>query len=123
MNNSGEAIAQAMGYYKVPVEKVIICYDDITLEPSSIRIRLKGSDGGHNGIKSILTYTGEGEFPRVKVGIGKKPHKDMKLSDWVLSKITDGDMMLIKDGVDKAILAAEMIVAGKASEGMNKFNR
>ncbi|MCL2055024.1 MAG: aminoacyl-tRNA hydrolase [Oscillospiraceae bacterium] len=122
MNNSGESIEAAMSYYKIPVEKVIVCYDDITLEPPDIRIRRKGSDGGHNGIKSILTHTDEGEFPRIKIGIGKKPHKDYLLSDWVLSKFSEKEKPLIKEAAVKAVEAAELIVQGKIEEAMGRFN-
>lgn len=122
MNNSGEAVVLAMNYYKIPIDKVIVCYDDISLEPSNIRIRRKGSDGGHNGIKSIIQLTGEDIFPRIKIGVGKKPHKDYNLADWVLSHFSEADIPLMNEGFDKAAASVSLIVQGKIDEAMNKFN-
>lgn len=122
MNNSGEAVVEAMNFYKIPAERVIICYDDISLEPSSIRIRRKGSDGGHNGMKSIIYLTGFDNFPRIKIGVGAKPHKDYNLADWVLSRFTEEEMKLMNEGTDKAVFSLELMVKGKTDEAMNKFN-
>ena len=122
MNNSGEAVVEAMNFYKIPVENVIVCYDDISLEPSKLRIRRKGSDGGHNGIKSIIYLTGENTFPRIKVGVGAKPHKDYDLAAWVLSNFSDDEMKLMKEGTEKAVSCIELMVQGKTDEAMNKFN-
>lgn len=91
MNNSGQAISEAMNYYKLDIEHVVIVYDDISLEPGKLRIRRKGSDGGHNGIKSIIYLTGEDTFPRIKMGVGKKPHPKYDLADWVLSRFSPDD--------------------------------
>jgi PTH1 family peptidyl-tRNA hydrolase len=122
MNNSGEAVVAAMNFYKIPIENVIVCYDDISLEPSFIRIRRKGSDGGHNGIKSIIYLTGQDTFPRIKIGVGKKPHKDYNLADWVLSGFTKEEIPLIKEAAEKTVLSVELMVQGKTDEAMNKFN-
>lgn len=122
MNNSGEAVVEAMNFYKIPAERVIICYDDISLEPSRIRIRRKGSDGGHNGMKSIIYLTGFDNFPRIKIGVGAKPHKDYNLADWVLSRFTEEEMKLMNEGTDKAVSSLELMVRGKTDEAMNKFN-
>jgi PTH1 family peptidyl-tRNA hydrolase len=122
MNNSGEAVSAAMNFYKIPIENVIVCYDDISLEPSFIRIRRKGSDGGHNGIKSIIYLTGQDTFPRIKIGVGKKPHKDYNLADWVLSGFTKEEIPLVKEAAEKAVLSVELMVQGKTDEAMNKFN-
>lgn len=122
MNNSGEAVVEAMNFYKIPAENVIICYDDISLEPSHIRIRRKGSDGGHNGMKSIIYLTGFDNFPRIKIGVGAKPHKDYNLADWVLSRFTEEEMKLMNEGTDKAVFSLELMVQGKTDEAMNKFN-
>lgn len=122
MNNSGEAVVAAMNFYKIPIENVIVCYDDISLEPSFLRIRRKGTDGGHNGIKSIIYLTGQDNFPRIKIGVGKKPHKDYNLADWVLSNFTKEEIPLIREAADKAVCAAELMVQGKTDEAMNKFN-
>ena len=84
MNLSGQSITEAMNFYKVPIENVIIICDDISLEPSKLRIRRKGSDGGHNGLKNIIYLSGKDTFPRIRVGVGQKPHPDYNLADWVL---------------------------------------
>lgn len=84
MNNSGEAVREAATFYKIPTERVLVIYDDISLEPGRVRLRKKGSDGGHNGIKSIIQHLGSDAFPRVKIGVGAKPHKDYDLAAWVL---------------------------------------
>ncbi|MBQ2824265.1 MAG: aminoacyl-tRNA hydrolase [Oscillospiraceae bacterium] len=122
MNNSGEAVVEAMNFYKIPIENVIVCYDDISLEPSKLRIRRKGSDGGHNGIKSIIYLTGENTFPRIKTGVGAKPHKDYDLAAWVLSNFTADELKLMQEGTEKAVSALELMVKGKTDEAMNKFN-
>ena len=122
MNNSGEAVVEAMNFYKIPAENVIICYDDISLEPSHIRIRRKGSDGGHNGMKSIIYLTGFDTFPRIKIGVGAKPHKDYNLADWVLSHFSEEEMKLMGEGTDKAVSSLELIVKGRTDEAMNKYN-
>lgn len=85
MNNSGEAAAEALRFYKLPSERLIVLYDDISLDVGRIRIREKGSDGGHNGIKSIILETDSDRFPRVKIGVGAKPNPDYDLARWVLS--------------------------------------
>lgn len=85
MNNSGEAVREALSFYKLPPEKLIVIYDDISMDVGRIRIRRKGSDGGHNGIKSIILCTNSVKFPRIKIGVGAKPHPDYNLADWVLS--------------------------------------
>ena len=122
MNNSGEAVVEAMNFYKIPIEKVIVCYDDISLEPSKLRIRRKGSDGGHNGIKSIIYLTGKDNFPRIKLGVGAKPHKDYDLAAWVLSHFSEEEMKLMKEGTEKAVACLELMVKGRTDEAMNKFN-
>ncbi len=122
MNNSGEAVVEAMNFYKIPIENVIVCYDDISLEPSKLRIRRKGSDGGHNGIKSIIYLSGKDTFPRIKLGVGAKPNKDYDLAVWVLSRFTDDEMKLMNEGTDKAVQCIELMVKGKIDEAMNKFN-
>ena len=84
MNSSGLAVREAAAFYKIPVERILVIYDDISLDPGRVRIRKKGSDGGHNGIKSIIAQMNSDAFPRVKIGVGAKPHKDYDLADWVL---------------------------------------
>lgn len=84
MNSSGLSVREAADFYKIAPENILVVYDDITLVPGRIRVRKKGSDGGHNGIKSIIMHLGSDAFPRVRIGIGAKPHKDYDLADWVL---------------------------------------
>lgn len=122
MNNSGQAVVEAMNFYKIPVENVIVVFDDISLEPSFLRIRRKGTDGGHNGIKNIIYLTGKDTFPRIKIGVGKKPHPKYNLADWVLSTFTQDEMKLMDEAFDKAVKAIEMIVDGNIDNAMNSFN-
>lgn len=122
MNNSGEAVSLAMNFYKIPLENVLVMFDDISLEPSQMRIRRKGSAGGHNGLKSIIALCDGEDFPRVKIGVGKKPHPDYNLADWVLGKFSEDDQKKINEVCEKACEAAELIVQGKISDAMNKFN-
>ncbi|MCI7805491.1 MAG: aminoacyl-tRNA hydrolase [Oscillospiraceae bacterium] len=122
MNNSGQAIAEAMNFYKLDIDHVIIVYDDISLEPGRLRIRRKGSDGGHNGIKSIIYLTGEDTFPRIKMGVGKKPHPKYDLADWVLGHFSDEDKEKMDKAAENACEALELMVSGKTDEAMNKFN-
>ncbi len=122
MNNSGEAIEAAMNFYKIPIEKVIVAFDDISLDVGKIRIRRKGSHGGHNGIKSIVALTGSEDFPRVKVGVGKKPRPDYDLAKWVLSKFSKSEQENLDSALKMAADSIELIVSGKIDEAMNKFN-
>lgn len=122
MNNSGEAVVQAMRFYKLPPERVIVIYDDISLEPGFLRIRRKGSDGGHNGIKSIIFETGEDTFPRIKLGVGKKPRPDYDLAAWVLSKFTGPELQKMQESIQKACQAVELMVNGEIDRAMNRFN-
>ncbi len=121
MNNSGQAIVEAMSFFKVPPEKVIIVFDDISLDVGKMRIRRKGSDGGHNGMKSIIYLSGSDMFPRVKVGIGHKPEK-WNLADWVLSTFSESETKLIKETAEKACDAISLIVDGKTDKAMNLYN-
>lgn len=122
MNNSGEAVTEAMGFYKIPPERTIIVFDDISLEPGKLRIRRKGSDGGHNGIKSIIYLSGSDAFPRIKMGVGTKPHPDYKLADWVLGHFKKEDGEKLEQCFQNAVACLELIVQGKIDEAMNKYN-
>lgn len=122
MNLSGEAIAQAMSFYKIPIENVLVIFDDISLDVGVMRIRRKGSAGGHNGLKSIIECCGSEDFPRIKIGIGKKPHPDYDLKDWVLGKFTDEEREKLSGVFANVLPAAELILQGKTGEAMNKFN-
>ena len=123
MNNSGEAIEQARAFYKIPLENVLVIYDDISLEPGHLRIRRRGSAGGHHGIKSIIALCGGEDFPRIKIGVGKKPRPDYDLADWVLGKFTEEQSKLFMSRMDDVCSAAELIVSGKTDEAMNKYNK
>ena len=120
MNNSGEAIEAAINFYKIPIENVIVAFDDISLDV--VRIRRKGSHGGHNGIKSIVELCGSENFPRVKIGIGKKPRPDYDLAKWVLSKFSKSELENLNSALKTAADSIELIVSGKINEAMNKFN-
>ena len=122
MNNSGEAVVEALNFYKLPPEKLIVCYDDINLDPPRLRIRRKGSDGGHNGIKSIIYLTGSDNFPRIKIGVGQKPSKEYDLADWVLSEFRSEDIPKMHEAADNACEALALIVKGDIDKAMNKFN-
>ncbi len=121
MNSSGEAIVAAMEFYKIPIERVLVVFDDISLPVGKMRIRKKGSDGGHNGLKSIIYLSGSNEFPRVKIGIGQKP-EGWDLADWVLSKFTDEEMKTLSGMFENTVEALKLIMDGKAEEAMGKFN-
>lgn len=122
MNNSGESIVQALEFYKLDTDRLIVIFDDISLEPGRLRIRTKGSHGGHNGIKSIIELTGSDQFPRVKMGVGKKPHPDYDLAKWVLGKFRGEDADKLRSAAENACEAVKLMVNGKVNEAMNKFN-
>ena len=122
MNLSGQAVTEAMRFYKIPPERTLIIFDDISLDAGAMRVRRKGSDGGHNGMKNIIYLSGSDAFPRIKVGVGKKPHPDYDLKDWVLSRFSSQDAKLITDLLPNIKSAAELIIAGNIDEAMNRFN-
>ena len=123
MNNSGEAVMAAMKFYKLPPERVIVIMDDISLEPGVMRIRRKGSDGGQKGMRSIIQLSGRDDFPRIKMGVGKKPNPEYDLADWVLSKFTDADRKLLNEAVENAVQAVPLMIGGEFEQAMNKFSR
>lgn len=122
MNNSGEAIAEAARFYKIPPENIVIISDDINLEPGKMRIRRSGSAGGHNGLKSIIQCVGSDAFPRVRIGIGDRDRRFESLADFVLSKFTEDDMKVLDAPLENAGKAAELILKGDVSTAMNRFN-
>ena len=122
MNLSGDAIGAAAKFYKIPPENVIIIYDDISLPVGKMRIRSKGSAGGHNGIKSIISHIGD-NFPRVKLGVGEKPHPDYDLADWVLGKFNDMDKKLLSEKFESAYQSVQLIADGQIDKAMNLYNR
>ena len=122
MNNSGEAVVEALNFYKLPPEKLLVMYDDISLDVGRVRIRKKGSDGGHNGIKSIIYLTGSDTFPRIKIGVGAKPNPDYDLAAWVLGMFPKEQGEALESALERAAEAAQLIVAGRTDEAMNKYN-
>ncbi len=122
MNSSGESIRAAADYYKVPPEDILVVYDDISLAPGQLRIRAKGSAGGHNGIKSIIAHLGTQEFPRVKVGIGEKPPR-MDLADYVLGHFSSGEKKIMEEAAKEAADAICEIVNVGIEQAMNDHNR
>ncbi|WP_444642536.1 aminoacyl-tRNA hydrolase [Caproiciproducens sp. R1] len=122
MNLSGQSVTEAMAFYKLPPEKVIVLFDDVSLEPGRMRIRMKGSDGGQNGMKNIIYLSGSDRFPRIKLGTGAKPNPQWDLADWVLSKFTEADRKALYEAIDHANSSVELMVQGDAAEAMNKYN-
>ena len=122
MNNSGEAVEAVINYYKLSVKDLLVIYDDISFDVGEIKIKKKGSAGGHNGIKSIIYDTGEEDFVRIKIGVGKKPHKDYDLAKWVLSTFSETEKEKLDSAFEKAKKATELIVSGEVEKAMNEFN-
>lgn len=123
MNNSGVAIAEAASFYKIPPERVLVLHDEISFDPGIIRIRRKGSAGGHNGLKSIIARLPGEDFPRIKIGVGKKPNPEYDLADWVLGRMPESDMKAMKDRFSDIATASEMIVKGDIDGAMAKFSK
>ncbi len=122
MNNSGTAVSECASFYKIPPSNIIIIFDDISLEPGKLRIKRKGSAGGHNGIKSIIAHLGTEEFPRIKLGVGKKPHPDYDLADWVLSNFPKKDIPLMREAMDDALEALSLMVKDDIEGAMSHYN-
>lgn len=122
MNNSGTAVRDIAKFYKIPPEKIIVIFDDIFLPCGKLRIRRKGTDGGHNGIKSIIYHLNSDLFPRIKIGIGAKPNPEYDLADWVLSKFGKDDMEQLKAAITKATEVLPFILDGDIDKAMNKAN-
>ena len=123
MNLSGEAVTEAMRFYKLKPEQVLVMLDDITLPVGVIRIRRKGSDGGQRGMRSIITLSGSEQFPRIKIGVGQKPRPDYDLAAWVLSRFTGEETEKIAAAADNAAEAAFRIVEGDLDGAMNTYSR
>lgn len=122
MNNSGEAIGEAAKFYKIPPQNIIVLSDDISLDVGKIRIRRKGSAGGHNGLKSIIAHLGSEDFPRVKIGVGKKLNAYMDLADWVLGRFPKELEPQLKEALENANGAISLIVQDKFDRAMNLYN-
>lgn len=123
MNLSGESIREIIDYYKIEEKtELIVISDDISLAPGALRIRKKGSAGGHNGLKNIILHLGHDEFQRIRLGVGEKP-AGYDLADYVLGHFNKEEAPLMKEGLEKAVAAAEMMLAGETDRAMNEFNR
>ncbi len=123
MNNSGVAVGEAASFYKIPPERVLVLHDEISFDAGVIRIRRKGSAGGHNGLKSIIAHLPGDTFPRIKIGIGRKPSPEYDLADWVLGKMPESDLKALRTRLDDIDDAARLIAAGKIDDAMARFSK
>ena len=123
MNNSGIAVGEAAAFYKIPPEKVLVLHDEISFDPGMIRIRRKGSAGGHNGLKSIIARLPGEDFPRIKIGVGKKPSPEYDLANWVLGRMPEADMKAMTARFDDIADATALIVRGMIDEAMQRFSK
>ncbi len=122
MNLSGQAVRQAARFYAIPPERVLVVFDDISLPPGRIRVRAEGSAGGHNGIKSIIAELGSQSFPRVKIGVGDRPHPEYELADWVLGRFSKQEESLVQDAMERACGAIETVLASGTGEAAARYN-
>ena len=122
MNLSGRSVLQLSAYFNVPPQRIIVMFDDISLEPGRLRIRNDGSAGGHNGIKSIISELGSQDFPRVKIGVGSKPTPEYDLADWVLSSFSALEEKALGPALERAADAALCIMEQSVPEAANRFN-
>ena len=123
MNLSGTAIAEAARFYKIPNDKVIVLHDEISFDPGMVRIRRKGSAGGHNGLKNIIECLPGEDFPRVKIGVGKKPHPEYDLVDWVLGRPSEEDLRKIADRFPDISGAVSLMLKGEIDEAMQRYSK
>lgn len=123
MNNSGVAIGEAAAFYKIPPERVLVLHDEISFDTGVIRIRRKGSAGGHNGLKSVIAHLSSEDFPRIKIGVGKKPNPEYDLVSWVLGRFPEADMKAVSDRFADISAAAQLIVKGDVDGAMNRYSR
>ena len=123
MNLSGEAVREAADFYKIPPENILVLFDDINFDVGVMRIRRNGSDGGHNGIKSIIYQLNSDAFPRVKIGVGKKPSPDYDLADYVLGTYSDADKKTLFSMFSRVYDGVELILSGQIDKAMNLYNR
>lgn len=122
MNLSGRSVLQLSAYYSIPPQRIIVLFDDVSLEPGRLRVRAEGSAGGHNGIKSIIAELGSQEFPRVKIGVGIKPHPEQDLADWVLSNFSANEEKALGEALPQAAAAALCIIEHGIPETANRYN-
>lgn len=123
MNLSGEAVVPLMKFYKLEPENVIIIFDDVSFDVGKIRIKRNGSHGGHNGMRNIIELSGTDAFPRVKVGVGKKPHPEYDLADWVLSKFKNEDFETLDKTIDRVAKAIDCIIKNGIDTAMNRYSK
>ena len=122
MNLSGGAVGEAARFYKIPPERILVISDDVALPQGKLRIRRSGSAGGHNGLKDIIAHLGGDGFPRIKVGVGGKPHPDSDMADWVLGKFTGQDKKVMEEAIKRAADAVETLLKAGVDQAMSKFN-
>ena len=122
MNLSGEAVHEAAAFYKIPPEHILVISDEVSLAPGKIRVRRSGSAGGHNGLKNIIAHLSTDQFPRIRVGVGQKPHPDYDMADWVLGKFQGEDKKAVESAVKRAADAAECLIREGVDKAMNKYN-
>ena len=123
MNLSGDAVRQAMAFYKIPLDRIIVVSDDTALPVGRLRIRRNGSAGGHNGLKDIIEKCGGDGFVRLRIGVGEKPYSDYDMADWVLSVFRNGDAELMEEAAGRAVDAVKSIIADGVDAAMNTFNQ
>lgn len=123
MNNSGEAVGEIARFYKLQAQNIIVLSDDVSLDVGALRIRRKGSHGGHNGLKSIINHLKSEDIPRVKIGVGKKPHPNYDLADFVLGRFSKADLPTMQQSIKDAAAAVECIIKDGVDTAMNMYNR
>ncbi len=122
MNNSGEAVRECASFYKIPPERIIVISDDTSLDIGKMRIKRKGSDGGQKGLRSIIYHMNSDNFPRVKIGVGKKPHPDYDMADWVLSEFKKDEQKILEPALENACKAIELLLDNQIDKAMNLYN-
>ena len=122
MNNSGEAVRECASFYKIPPERIIVISDDTSLDIGKMRIKRKGSDGGQKGLRSIIYHMNSDNFPRVKIGVGKKPHPDYDMADWVLSEFKKDEQKALEPALENACKAIELLLDNQIDKAMNLYN-
>ena len=122
MNLSGEAVEPAAAFYKVPADHILVISDEVALPPGKIRLRKGGSAGGHNGLKNIIAHLHTDQFPRIRIGVGEKPHPDYDMADWVLGKPQGEDRKLVDDAIARAVQAIECYIKDGPDRAMSRFN-
>lgn len=123
MNLSGESVGEAARFYKIPPSQILVISDDTDLPVGKLRLRRKGSAGGHNGLKSIINHLGSDQFPRIKIGVGSKPRPDYDMADWVLGRFSSSDQANVNETIKRAADAVELLLTQGMEEAMSQYNR